>query len=166
MTRFLLLPIALMFIAVAVRAADPPPLKEGLWSIHTVTNEQPGNKKTEGTRSICRNHAYDERVRALGKTQTAACKIHTENYSGQKYESESECVMQGTTIHTKGTATSNGENAAHSESTTTYNPAFGGISSMTMIMDQKYVGSCPAGMEPGDMMDANGKISHRAQKRQ
>jgi hypothetical protein len=62
--------------------------------------------------------------------------------------------------------TASGDNGTHSESTTTYNPAFGGISSTTMIMDQNYVGPCPAGMEPGDMMDANGKIIRRAQKRQ
>ena len=164
MKRFLLPPIVVMCMALAIWAADPPPLKEGLWSIYTVTTDQPGNKKTEGTRSICRNHAYDERIRAQAKAQAAACKIHTDNDSGQKYESESECVTQGITIHTKGTAIASGDNAAHSETTTAYNPAFGGISSTTMIMDQKYVGACPAGMEPGDMMEADGRVVHRGKQ--
>jgi hypothetical protein len=105
MKRFLLPPIAVMYMALAVHAADPPPLKEGLCSIHTVTTDEPGNKKTEGTRSVCRNHAYDDRVRAQ-----AARKIHSDNYSGLKYESESECVIQGSTVHTKGTATDGGDN--------------------------------------------------------
>jgi hypothetical protein len=29
-----------------------------------------------------------------------------------------------------------------------------------MFSDAKYLGSCPAGMQPGDRMDANGSIVH------
>src|ERR1019366_6518595 len=133
MKRLLLAPVAFVSIG-AVHAADPPSLKEGLWSIHTVSTDQPGNKKTEGTRSICRNRTYDERVRAQAKAKAMACKIHTENYAGSKYESESECAVQGMTIHTKGITTASGEYATHTESSTTYPPAFNGISAATMIM--------------------------------
>jgi len=165
MKRLLVASLAFVnVVAVAVRAADPPSLKEGLWSIHTVSTDQPGDKKTEGTRSICRNHAYDERVRAQAKVQAATCKIHTENNLGSKYESESECVMRGTTIHSKGVTTASGDNATHTESSTTYDPAFYGISATTMIMDQRYVGSCPAGMAPGDMMEADGRVIHRGKQ--
>jgi hypothetical protein len=157
------LAVVYMF-AVALRAADPPSLKEGLWSIHTVSTNQPGDKKTEGTRSICRNHEYDERVRAQAKAQAMTCKIHADNDSGSKYESESECVVRATTIHTKGITTASGANATHTESSTTYTPAFYGISATTMIMDQKYVGACPAGMAPGDMMEADGKVIHRGKQ--
>jgi hypothetical protein len=161
MKRFLLAPLAFLYIG-RLHAADPPSLKEGLWSIRTVSTEQPGNKKTEGTRSICRNHAYDERVRAQAKAQAATtCKTHIENYAGSKYESESECAVQGMTIHTKGTTTASGENTTHTESSTTYTPAFNGISASTMIMDQKYVGACPAGMAPGDIMGLDGRVIHR-----
>jgi hypothetical protein len=163
MKRLLLAPVAFVYMG-AVHAADPPSLKEGLWSIHTVSTEQPGNKKTEGARSICRNHAYDERVRAQAKARATTCKTHTENYAGSKYESESECTVQGMTIHTKGTTAASGDNATHTESSTTYTPAFNGISAMTMIMDEKYNGACPAGMAPGDMMGADGRVIHRGRQ--
>jgi hypothetical protein len=163
MKRFLLAPFAFVSLGI-VHAADPPSLKEGLWSIHTVGTDQPGNKQTEGTRSICRNHAYDDRVRAQAKAQAASCKSHTENSTGYKYESDSECLVQGMTIHTKGTTVASGENATHTESSTTYTPAFNGISSTTMVMDQKYVGACPAGMAPGDMMGADGRVIHRGRQ--
>ena len=38
--------------------------------------------------------------------------------------------------------------------------AMGGISETTTIMDQKYVGSCPAGTKPGDRIAADGRITH------
>jgi len=34
-----------------------------------------------------------------------------------------------------------------------------------MIMEQKYEGACPAGMEPGDMTGADGRVIHRARLR-
>jgi hypothetical protein len=154
---------ALLLVAEGVYAADPPLLKEGLWSIHTVSTDQPGNKKTEGTRSICRNHVYDARV--LAESQKITCKTISESSSGGTISKETECPVGGTVIRSKGTVTMSGDTAAHSETQSTFTPAMYGVSETTMIMDQKYVGACPAGMEPGDMMDANGKISHRAQKR-
>ena len=54
----LLLPLAF--------AADAPEIKEGLWSIHTQTIDNPGNKKMENTSTICRDHAYDKSVEAKG----------------------------------------------------------------------------------------------------
>ena len=36
----------------------------------------------------------------------------------------------------------------------------GGVSETTMIMDQKYVGSCPAGAQPGDITYADGRVTH------
>jgi hypothetical protein len=30
----------------------------------------------------------------------------------------------------------------------------------TMTMDQKYLGSCPAGVQPGDLTSADGKVTH------
>jgi hypothetical protein len=152
---------ALFIVIVALYAADPPALKEGLWTIHTQTVDQPGDKKTEGTRSICRNHAYDDRVRALAKSQN--CKTISENASGAAATSETECSAGGSVIRSKGTTTFTGDTATHSETHSSYTPAFNGVSETTMIMDQRYVGSCPAGMEPGDMMTSDGRVVHRRQ---
>jgi hypothetical protein len=50
--------------------------------------------------------------------------------------------------------------ASHSETHTTYTPALAGTAESTMIMDQKYVGGCPAGIQPGDRIAANGTVNH------
>jgi hypothetical protein len=146
----LVLPIA--------NAANPPEMKEGLWTIHTQSIDNPGNKKSEGTYSLCRSHAYDLAVQARAKN-TKGCTI-SESFEGGKYSSQSHCVVGSTVIESKGTATFQGDTAAHSETHATYSPAMAGISETTMIMDQKYAGSCPAGAVAGDRITADGKITH------
>jgi hypothetical protein len=53
-----------------------------------------------------------------------------------------------------------GDIAAHGESHTLYTPAMDGKTETIMFSDAKYLGSCPAGMQPGDRMDANGSNVH------
>lgn len=151
---------AAIALAFAVYAADPPAVKEGLWSIHTTSIDNPGNKKTEGTRSICRTHDYDSRIRQRGQQQQKqSCKTYSENASGNTYTVESECAVQGSTISSKGVTTFS-DTSSHSETHATYNPPLYGTAETTIIQDQKYTGPCPAGMEPGDFMDPSGRITH------
>ncbi len=155
------LPFALSIIGFAVYAADPPAVKEGLWSIHSTSVDNPGNKKTEGARSICRSHDYDVRIRRQAtQRQKQICKTYSETSSGNTLIVESECAVQGSVTKGKTVTTFNGDTSVHSETHATYDPALFGTAEMTMIQDQKYIGSCPAGMEPGDFMDASGKITH------
>jgi len=153
-----------VLLAAGVFAADPPAMKEGLWSIHTVSTDQPGDKKTEGTQKLCRNHAYDDRVRAMAAQQSAkSCKAPIESSSGGTITTETECTVAGSVLKTKGVVTFNGD-SAHSETHTTYTPAMYGMTETTMVMDQKYLGACPAGVEPGDRISADGKVN-KASKR-
>jgi hypothetical protein len=149
------------FLIVALYAADPPAFKEGLWSIHSTSINNPGNKKVEGTRSICRTHEYDVRIRQEAeKKQKQTCKTFTEIPAGNTLTAESECNIQGSVAKSKTVTTFSGDSSIHSETHATYTPAMFGTAEFTMIQDQKYVGACPAGMEPGDFMDASGKITH------
>jgi hypothetical protein len=138
--------------------ADPPQLKEGLWSIHSQTIDNPGNKKTESSSTICRSHAYDQHVQSIAKDRKG-CTLN-ESFAGGAYTSEVHCVVAGAAIDTKGTSVYQGDASTHSESHTTYTPAFAGVSESTMVMDQKYIGSCPAGIQPGDRTAADGKVTH------
>jgi hypothetical protein len=136
-------------------AANPPLVKEGLWSIHTQSIDNPGNKKSEGTYSLCRDHSYDQSMaRARG------CTTVSESVQEGKYSVASHCVVAGTVIESKQTTTFQGDTAYHSERHATYTPAFYGKTESTMIIDQRYVGSCPAGVQPGDRIGADGKVNH------
>jgi hypothetical protein len=156
--RMLVSTVAALVLPIA-QAADAPQMKEGLWSIHTQQTDNPGNKKSEDTSTLCRNHAYDKSVEALAKDVKGCTKVN-ESVQGNKISSELHCVVSGTVIDTKSTGTVQGDTAFHTELHTTYSPAFYGMSESTMIMDQKYVGSCPAGAQPGDKTSANGTVTH------
>jgi hypothetical protein len=138
-------------------AVDPPQMKEGLWSIHRETIDNPGNKKSESNSTICRDHAYDLHADSLAKN-VKGCTV-SQSVQGGKYSSRSHCVMGGTVVESQGSATYQGDTSAHVESHATYSPAMGGISDTTMIVDQKYVGNCPAGAQPGDLT-TNGRTVH------
>jgi len=149
----LLLPIGM------ATAADPPELKEGLWSNHMQTTDNPGNKTSEQTSTVCRSHAYDQYVQSLMKGMKGCTKIN-ESFQGGKYSLEMHCVIGNTVVDSKGTTTFQGDTAARAESHATYTPAMGGVSETTTIMDSKYVGSCPAGAQPGDITYPDGRVTH------
>jgi len=149
---------AALVLAIA-NAANPPELKEGLWSIHTLSIDNPGNKKSDGTYSLCRDHAYDQSVQAHAKSMKS-CTTVNESFQGGKHTAELHCVVAGTVIVSKGTTTFQGDMSTHSETNATYTPPMNGLSETAMIMDQKYVGSCPAGALPGDRIGADGKVTH------
>lgn len=52
------------------------------------------------------------------------------------------------------------DTAVRSESHATYTPPISGMSQSTTILEQKWVGACPAGVEPGDRVTADGTVSH------
>ena len=149
----------LLPIGMAMAAGTPPDVKEGLWSIHTQTTDNPGNVKSDSTSTICRNHAYDQYANGLAKN-VKGCTVSNESYAGNTYTLEMRCTIGATTIDSKGTVTYTGDTSTHSESHATYTPAMAGMTDTTMIQDQKYIGACPAGQQPGDMTHANGTVTH------
>ena len=88
------------------------------------------------------------------------CTVSSENIEGNKYSMEMHCTVGATVINSKGATTFDGDTSSHSETHATYAPAMAGISEMTMIQDQKYMGSCPAGVQPGDRTNADGTVIH------
>jgi hypothetical protein len=133
-------------------------VKEGLWSIQTRTIDNPGNKQTDSKSTICRNHAYDQHALSLTKSLKGC--VVTRSLRDGKYSSKSHCVIAGTVLESEGTVTYRGDTSAHSESHATYTPAMGGVSETTIIVDQKYLGNCPAGAQPGDLTSSDGRVNH------
>jgi hypothetical protein len=149
----------LLLTSGTVTAVDPPPMKEGLWSIRNQSVNSPGDKKSDHTSTVCRSHAYDQHALQDEKAMKG-CKTVSESLQGSQYSIHTHCVVAGTVIDSESLVTFTGDTGAHSESHATYNPALGGISAMTLIQDQKYVGSCPAGVQPGDITQPDGTVIH------
>jgi hypothetical protein len=142
-----------------VNAVDPPAMKEGLWSIRNQSVNNPGGKKSDYTSTVCRSHAYDQHTLKDAKS-IKGCKTISESLQGSEYSVHTHCVAAGTEIDSKSTVTFIGDTVAHSESHASFNPALAGISETTLIQDQKYVGSCPAGVQPGDITQPDGTVVH------
>jgi hypothetical protein len=156
MNKVLVLSTAVLAGALA-QAADPPPLKEGLWEIHGHSVENPGGRETDFTYRLCRNHQFDDAMNAQAKN-AKECNTSFDDLGGGKYASSSTCLVPGTAIVSKGTYTYESSTAARSESHATYTPAFHGKSEETITEDQKYVGRCPSNMKPGDRILSDGTL--------
>jgi hypothetical protein len=89
MKKMLVSAVAVLFLALA-NAANPPELKEGLWSVHSQSVANPGNKKSDETYTLCRNHAYDQSVQALAKSMKG-CTTVSEGFQGGKFNASDFC---------------------------------------------------------------------------
>ncbi len=147
-----------LFSFASAQAADPPDVKEGLWSSQTQTIDNPGNKRNGGAVTICRSHAYDQYVKDLAAKMPGCKKLSESVIVATLYTTVLHCTVGNTVIDTTEKATFKGDTAIHSETHATYAPPLYGVSESTMITDQEYMGSCPAGSQPGDMKGADGKV--------
>jgi hypothetical protein len=144
-------------VALFAMGTDDPPLKEGLWSLHTVSTYGDGSK-TDDTTLICRSHAYEEYVKGLSAEALKMCKT-TETVHGNTRTQESACKAAGITILVTETSTYTGDTAIHSEQHSKYSPPQPKMTDST-IREHKYLGPCPANMKPGDTKDSDGTITH------
>jgi hypothetical protein len=163
--KALLAPIALVLLQTMLAAqTDYPYVKDGLYSWHSQTISQPGNKKQEGSFSVCLSRAHSEQVRAKSKQQMQkTCPVNNEHVSGNTVTTETECKVMNSVIKTTGKTIISGDTTAHAESHTIYSPPLEGQSEETMTIDEKYLGPCPAGMQPGDRMLKDGSMQHLGQ---
>jgi len=148
----------LLLVGLAL-AIQPPQMKEGLWSVRTQSTDNPGNIKSDHTQKLCRNHAYDQYAHELAKNMKT-CKVLSENFTGGTYTVDTECKLAGSVIKSRSTTTYQSDTAFRSESHASYTPEFHGIGEMTLIVDQKYLGACPSGVQPGDRIAEDGTITH------
>ena len=154
----LMLAVATTALLSIASATDPPEVKEGLWSVQTATTSSPSGKKTEGSYTICRDHAYDQYVRTNEKNMKG-CTTVSESFQDGVYSSEIRCKIGAGTVSSKGTTTYKGD-TVHSESHVTYEPPLGGVHESTIVIDQKFSGKCPDGTEPGDRTNPDGSVIH------
>jgi hypothetical protein len=156
-----LLPMCCAIVLLSIaRAADPPPLKEGLWDISGQSIQNPGNKRTDFKYQICRNHAYDSAMDALVKN-AKGCTTSFDELGGGRFASSSSCNVDGTLIESKGTYTYESMTSTHSESNATYSPPYKGKTDEHVVQDQHYLGGCPAGMKPGDRITGGALLKYQ-----
>jgi hypothetical protein len=151
---------ATILLATVIYAADEPSMKEGLWLIHSQVVEHPTEQKTaDATATICRDAAYDKRVREASMPKGCRLIDKTGKSSATVIKFEAQCKYLGAKLKATEIIEITGDTISHTVTNTTVTPPASGVSGMTAIADMKYLGSCPAGMKPGDALLPDGTFA-------
>jgi len=149
--------VAVLLAAGGIAEADgikPPPTKEGLWETHS-TQTQQGKTVFDRSVKMCQSKETTKSMQSNGEElrKKNECTSNVTQPSTNTYVEESRCAKgPNAGSITKVVYSYQGDTASHTEMHMNV-----GKSETVMIMDAKYVGSCPAGMKPGDLM-MDGKI--------
>ncbi len=149
--------IGVLCAGIGTAAADgikPPPTKEGLWETHA-TQTQQGKTVSDRSVQMCQSKALTESMQSGAEElrKKNECTSSVTRPSSDTYVEESRCAKgPNAGSVTKVVYTYKGDTASHTEMHLT-----SGQTETVMIMDAKYLGSCPTGMKPGDLI-MDGKI--------
>ena len=149
---------ALLLTSLAL-AADPPPQKEGLWTVHRQSADTTGKAKSDVTETVCRSHEYDKYAQDKAKS-TPGCKMLNSTFANDTFTVEMQCAVGNSVVNSKAVTTYQGDTSSHSETRAVYTPPLMGMTEVILKMDQKYTGPCPATAKPGDVTHANGKTTN------
>jgi hypothetical protein len=149
--------VAVLSAWIGIAEADgikPPPTKEGLWETHS-TQTQQGKTVFDKSVKMCQSNETTKSMQLNGEElkKKNECTSNVTQPSPNTYVEESRCAKgPNAGSVTKVVYTYQGDTVSHTEMHMNV-----GKSETVMIIDAKYLGSCPAGMKPGDLM-IDGKI--------
>jgi hypothetical protein len=149
--------VVLLSAWIGIADADgikPPPTKEGLWETHSTQTLQ-GKTVFDKSVQMCQSKETTKSMQSSGEElrKKNECTSNVTQPSANTYVEESRCAKgPNAGSVTKVVYTYQGDTASHTEMHMNV-----GKAETVMIIDAKYLGSCPAGMKPGDLM-IDGKI--------
>jgi hypothetical protein len=136
-------------------AVDLPPRKPGLW-LMTMTMSGGGGQPLREMR-LCVDSSTEAAMLAVGGNMLKdACSKNEVKRDGFMVTTSAVCDMGSTRMTSRGTTRFDGDTAYHSEIQTKYDPPFMGRAVSDMTQDAKWIGPCPADMQPGDVVMPNG----------
>ncbi len=154
----LCLVIAIVAGSVGLAAADefkPPPMKDGLWETHSVQTHA-GKSVSDMSIKMCQSKELTQSTQSLSQEMRKKnqCSSVVSQRSGNTIVEETRCA-KGPSADTviRAVYSNVGDTAAHIEM-----HELKGSSENVTVMDMKYLGSCPAGMKPGDVIMPDGKV--------
>lgn len=149
--------VAISSASIGVASADefkPPPMKDGLWETHSKQAQQ-GKTVFDTSIKMCQSKELTKSMLSDGDEMRKKneCTSTITRASPNTYTAESRCAKgPNAGSLTRVIYTYQGDTASHTEVHTNV-----GKSETVTLVDAKYLGSCPAGMKPGDAVMADGK---------
>jgi hypothetical protein len=153
--------VAALLVLSCVRADEfePPYFKDGLWQANTSRTSE--GKTTQTSMKLCQNHETQKKDRDFSASlrKRSQCTFKVSHPTANSYVTEDQCAAGPSPASTsKTTITFQGD--------TTYRMEMhrvAGTRESIMIIDAKYLGSCPVDMKPGDAVMADGTKMNTAQ---
>ena len=146
---------ALSLVAAGASAIDFPAMKAGLWE-STMARE--GTPQKLGAAKMCMDKAVQKEMMDMGMgTMKSMCPKNDIRRDGNKVYGTAECKFGESTMKSSSVTTFSGDTSYHTEVKSTYDPPMQGMSSGNMVIDAKWTGACPAGMQAGDVVLPDGR---------
>jgi hypothetical protein len=144
-------------LSTAALALDLPKRKSGLWEIKTSMPDMPANMQ-QGPMKACVDEKTDDMTQQVADAEAKKnCSKSDIKRDGDRWLIHSVCKEQGITMTTDGVFTGKFDSAYKAEMKASYQPPIQGMSSSRMVMDARYLGACPAGMKPGELILPTGQ---------
>jgi hypothetical protein len=136
-------------------------MKEGLWETHSARTEQ-GTTVFQWSTKVCQSKETTKEAQSVDDDMRKRnqCTSVISQPSANTIVEDSRCAKGSNAGSvTKLVYSHQGDTASHTE----IHMKTGNIEAVT-ITDRKYLGSCPAGMKPGDAMPPDGAKTKAGQK--
>jgi hypothetical protein len=151
---FLITTLSLVFGFAGADVLKPPATKEGLWETHSLQTQQ-GKTISDRSVKMCQSADLTKSMQANAEEMRKKneCTSSVTQPSANTFVEETRCAKgPNAGSVTKVVYTHQGDTSSHTEM-----HIDAGKTATVMIMDAKYLGSCPAGMKPGDLI-MDGKV--------
>jgi hypothetical protein len=144
--------------SITVAAADeykPPPMKDGLWETHSVSTAA-GKTASDISIKMCQSKELTQQSEATAKelrTKNECTSVITRQ-AGDTVVEESRCAKgPNAGAVTRLIYSHTSDTGSHME----MHSHIGTSTESVTVIDMKYLGSCPAGMKPGEIIMPDGK---------
>jgi hypothetical protein len=154
--------VALLLVAaacgsLAVRAADLPHRRPGLWEITRINVDANNPARIS---KICIDAATETLLRDMGASVAKSiCSKTAVSTSGNAVSVDSVCQLDRSRLTNHTVITFTSDTTYHHVAATHFDPPLFGRADSTSEMDGRWLGPCTADMRPGDVLTAMGKIN-------
>lgn len=147
---------SVVLFAASASAQDFPPRKPGLWQIDMTMPGGPMPQQMQQMK-MCIDAATDAEMHKMGMSAAQGmCGKPDISRSGSTLTVNSNCKVGDVQTTTQAITKFTGDTAYHTDVNTKFNPPMQGRAEQKMAQDAKWVGACPADMQPGDVVMGNG----------
>jgi len=144
------------------QAQEYPKLKAGQWEMMTST---PKAKEAASVKAkVCLDDSVQQQMIGIGTgMRREMCSKWDLKRDGARYITESECKFGESKLISRAVLTMQGDTGYKTEISAAYDPPFMGMKDSTTTIEGKYTGPCRDGLQPGDLVTAEGhKINIRS----